>query len=136
MANSGDQVVLHLNSHGPSTRAPNESSANNSFTALTTMPITDINKIGILSAKIPRAMDIITEHNNKIQLNLEMENGATMSYRAVLPLLDYYPGNGLQGNVVDTLLTVVANPPPIPPAVDSVPTVVCPPRCRLRARTP
>ena len=113
-----DQVVLHLNSHGPTTRVHNPASANNSFTQLTTMPIKDINKIGLLSGKIPRQMDTIDATNNKIYIALNV-HGARFEYMATMPIIDYYPSIQRDGgNVVDTPLAVNYTHPA------GVPTVV------------
>ena len=64
MANSGDQVIVHVNSHGANAKVSDLLAANNHFSNFTIKPIENINKIGLLYASIPRVYEPITQENN------------------------------------------------------------------------
>ena len=64
MANSGDQVIVHVNSHGANSKVPDVLAANNHFSNFTIKPIENINKVGLLYASIPRVYEPITLEKN------------------------------------------------------------------------
>ena len=64
MADSGEQVIVHVNSHGANAKVPDILAANNHFSNFTIKPIDNINKVGLLYASIPRVYEPITEENN------------------------------------------------------------------------
>ena len=66
---SADQVIIHVNSHGPAAIS-NRLESNNRFKNLTKKPIEDINKIGLLYCSIPRIYDRITENKRQFSIRL------------------------------------------------------------------
>ena len=60
---NADQVIVHVNSHGPTSQATLVQ-ANNRFTNFTKKPINNINKLGLLYASFPRVYENIHEGNN------------------------------------------------------------------------
>ena len=71
MADSGDQVIVHVNSHGANAKVPDILAANNHFSNFTIKPIENINKVGLLYASIPRVYEPITLQNNTFSLLIQ-----------------------------------------------------------------
>ena len=61
-----DQVIVHVNSNGPTSQVRDYLSANNRFTNMTKKPINNINKIGLLYASFPRVYEPITDKNTLV----------------------------------------------------------------------
>ncbi len=97
-----DQVIVHVNSHGPEARASDWSQANNRFNNYTKKPINNINKIGLLYTSFPRVYEMITAQNNTFRIRFNQEpldpdvpahdNGLTHDVQVTLPLINYFPG--------------------------------------------
>ena len=84
------QTILHLNSHGSKAQVQTLKSANNSFGNLSNMPITDVNKIGLMYVSIPRQWDILQDENNNVEMEIFTNLGIPFTLKFELPLLNYY----------------------------------------------
>ncbi len=97
-----DQVILHVNSHGPHAQVLDYTQANNRFSNFTKKPINNINKIGLLYSSFPRVYEMITAQNNTFRLRFNQDplnpavpahdNGFTHQVTVTLPLVNYFPG--------------------------------------------
>jgi hypothetical protein len=103
---SADQQILHLNSHG-SAALGDPLQANNRFTNLTTQPIKNVSKIGLLYAAVPKIWDTIHEGNRTFGLTLHCTGQADLSWNVPMPLVNYYPDVDITVKV-DSEMTVVA----------------------------
>ena len=85
-----DQVIVHVNSHGPASQA-NYLTANNRFANMTNKPINDVNKIGLLYSSFPRVYEPITIKNNTFHMRI---SGSQQSWEieCTIPLVNFYPG--------------------------------------------
>ena len=126
MANSGDQVIVHVNSHGANAKVNDLLTANNHFSNFTIKPIENINKIGLLYAAIPRVYEPITAENNRYHIRIAYTdaNGVAQvdTFHPTIPLVNLYTQN--ETCIVDQELEVdgagVKTTPEVGNGVDQV----------------
>ena len=83
------QTIVHLNSHGPKATFQTFDSANSSFGNMSTMPINDINKVGMLYAAIPRTWDCLHQGNRIVYFDIHTQVGP-VEVEVHMPLINYY----------------------------------------------
>ena len=99
------QHLIHLTSRGP--KVYGQDGAVGKFKCVTTQPLKDINKFGLLHYSIPKQIDPLTRANNSFDLRLRFHapdaNGRdTFNVTVTLPELDY--NNVLVSSEVDHTL--------------------------------
>ncbi len=87
-----NQYLVHLTSRGP--KVYGQDGAAGKFKCVTTQPLKDINKFGLLHYSIPKQMDPLTSANNQFTLRLKFSeedaNGRVyLDVPVTIPELDY-----------------------------------------------
>jgi hypothetical protein len=95
------QVLLHLTSRGSNVRT-RETGLVGQFANLTTQPINNINKFGLLHYSIPKTLDLICPENRSFNMVVTYQEGLPVTIPVTLPVMDYY--NTKIDNIDDTLI--------------------------------
>ena len=88
-----NQHLIHLTSRGP--KVFGQDGAVGKFKCVTSQPIKDVNKFGMLHYSIPKALDTVTDYNNRFTLRLRFHKAdargrSVIDVPVTLPQLDYY----------------------------------------------
>ena len=83
------QVLLHLTSRGSRVRTLEEGGVGR-FTNMSTQPINNINKYGLLHYSIPKTLDLLDDTNRAFTMRIVFESDAYIDVPVILPDMDYY----------------------------------------------
>jgi hypothetical protein len=83
------QQLLHLTSRGSNVRSK-ETGLIGQFANLTTQPINNINKFGLLHYSIPKTIDLLSAENRSFNIVVTYQEGPPVTIPAMLPIMDYY----------------------------------------------
>ena len=83
------QQLLHLTSRGSNVRTK-EAGLVGQFANLTTQPINNVNKFGLLHYSIPKTLDLVTAENRSFNITIIYQDGPPVTIPVTLPIMDYY----------------------------------------------
>ena len=61
-------MIIHVNSHGERAVVEDVKNSNNSFANLLITPVSNVNKVGLLYAAIPKRWDTLNSKNNNMSM--------------------------------------------------------------------
>ena len=83
------QQLLHLTSRGSSVRTRSTGLVGQ-FANLTSQPINNVNKFGLLHYSIPKTLDLLNAENRSFNIVVNYEAGPSVTIPVTLPVMDYY----------------------------------------------
>ena len=85
--NNPGQYLIHMTSRGPKVFNAQDG-ATGLFKCVTSQPIKDVNKFGLLHYSIPKTLDCLQPDNNTFSIRFRFGNGETIDVNVAVPLLD------------------------------------------------